>query len=400
MASLRTAALAGVAWAGMLVFGVVIALIGAVMPVLSEQIGFGLGDVGRLFLAMNAAMLATSLFAGPAMDRFGLKTPLTLGAWIVAIALWAIAGASRLADLLPAVVALGIGGGALNAGTNTLVADLHDDPKRKSAALNVLGVFYGFGALLLPMSIGALLARAGIDGLLYTAAALCVVIGMATAVLRFPAAKQGHAWTPAQVPRLLREPLVLALAFLLFFESGNEFVLGGYVAAFFTRELHVSVGGASYLLGVYWAALMLSRLLLSRAVLRFGAERVIIAGALVAAAGALLLGAAPSPWPALAGVVITAFALGGIFPTVLGLAGAAFPDRSGTVFGILFTVGLTGGMVMPWLAGQLAESAGLRNVFALAAGNFAAVALLGALARRFSIVRLARPHSSRDTLRT
>lgn len=380
----RTAALDGTAWAGMFVFGIVMALIGAVIPVLSEQIGFGLGDVGRLFLVMNATMLATSLFVGPAMDRFGIKAPLVLGAWVVAVALWAIAGALRFADLVPAVVGLGFGGGALNAGTNTLVADLHEDPVRKASALNVLGVFFGFGALFLPMSIGALLRHVGLSGLLLSAAALCLVIGLAAAVLRFPPAKQGHGWAPAQVPQLLRDPLVLALAFLLFFESGNEFILGGYAAAFLTHELRVPIAGASYLLGAYWAVLMLSRLVLARIVDRFGAHRVVVLGALAAAAGALIVGASPTASIAVIGILLTAAALAGIFPTVLGLAGTAFPQRSGTVFGILFTIGLTGGMTMPWLAGQVAESAGLRTVLALAAANFVAVAILGALARRAS----------------
>jgi fucose permease len=378
----RTAALDRTAWAGMFVFGIVMALIGAVMPVLSEQIGFGLGDVGRLFLVMNATMLATSLFVGPAMDRFGIKAPLVIGAWVVAAALWAIAGASRFADLVPAVVGLGFGGGALNAGTNTLVADLHEDPVRKASALNVLGVFFGFGALFLPMSIGALLRHVGLPGLLLSAVALCLVIGLAAAVLRFPPAKQGRGWAPAQIPQLLRDPLVLALAFLLFFESGNEFILGGYAAAFLTHELRVPIAGASYLLGAYWAVLMLSRLLLARVVRRFGAHRVVVLGALAAAAGALIVGASPTASIAVIGILLTAAALAGIFPTVLGLAGTAFPQRSGTVFGILFTIGLTGGMTMPWLAGQVAESAGLRTVLAFAAANFVAVAILGALARR------------------
>jgi fucose permease len=380
----QTAALDGVAWGGMFVFGVVMALIGAVMPVLSQHIGFGLGDVGRLFLVMNGTMLVTSLVVGPAMDRLGIKAPLALGAWIVAVALWAIAGASRFADLLPAIVGLGLGGGALNAGTNTLVADLHDDPVRKAGALNVLGVFFGFGALFLPLSIGALLVHVGLAGLLLAAAALCVIIGLTAVVLPFPAAKQERGWAPSQIPQLARDPLVLALAFLLFFESGNEFVLGGYVAAFLTRELSVSIAGASYLLGVYWAVLILSRLLLGRAVRRFGANRVVVLGALAAAAGAVIIAAAPTAVVAVIGIVLTSAALAGIFPTVLGLAGTAFPTRSGTVFGILFTVGLTGGMTMPWLAGQLAESAGLRMVLALAAANFVAVATFGALAQRFN----------------
>ena len=378
----RFGMLDAIAYAGMFVFGIVMALLGAVMPVLAERLSLGLDDVGTLFLVMNAMMLAASLVVGPSIDRFGLKAPLAIGATIVALALVAVARASRLGDLLAAVALLGLGGGALNASTNTLVADLHDDPDEKAAALNVLGVFFGFGALLLPFSVGALLSRAGLPALLIAAAVLCAATAIAAATLRFPAAKQAHAWPFADMRRFIRMPLVLALAFLLFLQSGNEFVLGGYVATFLTKDLAMTVERASYLLAAYWAAIMVARITLSWALPRFGAHRIVLGGALFASAGAILIALAETPALAAAGVLVTGAALAGIFPTVLGVAGAAFREHSGTVYGILFTVALTGGMTMPWLAGNLAAAAGLRAVFLLAAANFIAIASLNTVATR------------------
>ncbi len=378
----RLTVLDTLAFAGIFVFGIVMALLGAVVPVLSTQLAFGLEDVGLLFLVMNGAMLVASLLVGPATDRVGMKGPIALGALLVGVALLAIARASRFGDLLPAVAALGFGGGALNASTNTLVADLHDDPETKAAALNLLGVFFGIGALLLPFSIGALLARAGLAGLLLAAAGLCGVLALVAAVARFPRPKQAHGWPLAGVRRLLGIPLVLAMASLLFFESGNEFMLGGYFSTFLAQDLAVPVDRASYLLACYWAGMMVSRLVLSRVLLRLDAHRVVLVGAVLAAAGTLAVALATSTGVAVVGIIVTGFALGGIFPTVLGVAGAAFPGHSGTVFGLLFTAALTGGTALPTLAGHLAASAGLRAVFLLVTVNFALVALLNEVARR------------------
>ena len=379
----RLTVLDALAFAGMLVFGIVMALLGAVMPIVSERLAFGLGDIGTLFLAMNAAMLAASLVVAPAADRFGTKGPVALGALLVAFALVAIARASRFGDLLPAVACLGFGGGALNATTNILVADLHDDPESKASALNLLGMFFGFGALLLPFGIGALLSTVGLAGLLSAAALLCLVIALVATLARFPAPKQAHGRPLAGMRRFLRLPLVLAMAFLLFFQSGNEFMLGAYFTTFLTRELGVAVAPASYLLAGYWAAMMTARLLLSRFVLRFGAQAVVFRGAVLAAGGALAVASATGAPAAVGGILITGAALAGIFPTVLGIAGAAFPGHSGTVFGILFTVALTGGTVLPPLAARLGASAGLRAVFVLVAVDFVVVALLSGLVRRF-----------------
>ena len=45
------------AWAGMFVFGIVMAILGRILPSLFERIGFGAGAAGNLFLTMNFAML-------------------------------------------------------------------------------------------------------------------------------------------------------------------------------------------------------------------------------------------------------------------------------------------------------------------------------------------------------
>ena len=380
----NVALLDGIAFAGMFVFGIVMALLGAVMPSLSTRLSLGLDNVGTLFLVTNGAMLATSVVVGPAIDRYGIKAPLAAGGFLVALSLVLLVNASRFRELLPAVAVLGIGGGALNASTNTLVADLHDDPVRKAAALNILGVFFGFGALLLPFSIGALLSRVGLGALLAATAALCAVIGLAALLMRFPPAKQAHGWLFADMRQFVRLPFVLALAFLLFFQSGNEFILGGYFATFLTQQLAVPVGTASYLLAAYWASIMVSRVLLSRVLLRLGPHRIVLGGAILAAAGALAVAAAQTTSTAVVGILVTGLALAGIFPTVLGVAGAAFREHSGTVFGVLFTAALTGGMTMPWVAGNLAARFELRTVFLLAAANFGAIAVLSGISKRLT----------------
>ena len=382
VAPLRRDALGAVARAGMFVFGIVIALFGAVMPVLLDRLSLGLADVGLVFLVTNGAMLGASVIVGPAMDRVGMKAPLVLGALLVASALVAIAYVPTLRALLAAAAALGFGGGMLNAGTNTLVADLYDDPAAKASALNILGAFYGVGALLLPASVGALLSLVGLVPLMGTAAALCAVTAAATAALAFPVPKQARGVPLAQVRRFLGAPLVALLAGLLFFESGNEFLLGGYFSTCATGVLGMPVERASYLLAGYWAAITLARLVLSRIVLLAGTYPVLLGGAVVASAGAIAVAMAHDGTLATIGILVTGLALAGIFPTVLGLAAAAFPNHSGTVFGILFTAALTGGMTLPWLAGHLAAAAGLRAVFVMAAGSFLAVAGFIAIARR------------------
>jgi fucose permease len=374
--------LSAVAYAGMFVFGIVMALLGAIMPALQSELGFAVADIGTLFLFMNLFMLVTSLLLGVVMDRFGMKVPLTLGPMAVVAALVLITQASTYSALLPAVACLGVGGAAVNGASNTLIADLHPDARRKNSALNVLGIFFGFGALLLPFTLGTLVSAVGMTGLLLSTAVLCAFVGAYAAMPRFPAPKQPRKLPVAEMPRFLRMRVVLALAFLLFFQSGNEFLLGGYFTTYLTRDLQTSAQSASYFLAGYWTALMVTRVALSRILLRYDGHIVILISALGAACAAFAVGYSSQPWAAGAAMMMTGAALSGIFPTVLGLAGADFQEHSGTVFGILFAIALTGGMSMPWAGGYLAQTVGLSWVFFLAAANFVGIALMNEVSRR------------------
>lgn len=353
---IRAGWLSGAAYAGMFGFGIVMALLGAILPVISLRLHFDLAQAGNLFLVMNGAMLATTLALGPALDRFGMKPAMVVAPLFVAASLGLIAGAGTFNGLIAAVVLLGIGGGALNQATNTLIADLHVDASRKSAALNLLGVFFGFGALFIPFTIGSLLEALGLNSILYAAVLLAVVPAAVSVAPAFPAPQQREGVPVAQVLRYARQPLVMVFAFLLFFESGNEFLLGGYITTFLTRNLGATVSTASYLLAGYWGALMLGRIVLSRILLRVRGETLILASALgVAASVALLIFSTSLPIAA-AATVLLGFSIAAVFPTVLGLAGSRYAGHSGTVFGILIGVALVGGMSLPWLAGRVSQS--------------------------------------------
>jgi MFS transporter, FHS family, glucose/mannose:H+ symporter len=366
------------AYSGMFVFGIVMALLGAILPALSERLHFAVADIGTLFLIMNFAMLICSLALGLAMDRFGMKPPLALGPLLVAAALVLIAYAQAFSDLFPAVALLGIGGGAVNGAANTLVADLHEDPRKKSAALNLVGVFFGFGALFLPFTIGALLARFSLATLLLAASLLCAAAGIYSLSLRYPPPKQAHRLPVADMPRFLRSPLVLIFAALLFFESGVEFTLGGFISTYLTHDMaSSSVSMASWILAGYWAAVILSRTILSRIAAGTDPFRILLFCSLGACLGALVAATAPLGGIATFGIWLTGWSLAGIYPAVLAIAGARFQSHSGTVFGILFAIALMGGMIVPWLSGQVAAMAGLRWVLGLVSGCFAAIVALG-----------------------
>jgi fucose permease len=372
------------AFGGMFLFGIVVALLGAVLPLVSAPLGLDLGGVGNLFLVMNGAMLAASLALGPVLDHYGFRGVLAGGPLLIAAALVLVAQAGAPGTLTGAVALLGLGGAAVNNATNTLVADLHEDPKEKSAALNRLGVFFGFGALFLPFLIGAMVDTLGLAAILVAAAATSLLVSVFSASLRYPPPKQAQGLRLSDALSVLRHPVVPVLGVLLLFQSGNEFLLGGYLTTFLTGETGATVQAASWVLAGYWATVMVVRALLGRLLVRVEGERLVPVMAALAAAALVVAVAAPAFPVAAASLLFAAAALAGIFPTVLGIAGAQIEGRTGTVFGVLFTFALTGAMTIPWVAGHVAAASGVRAVFVLGAAGFVAVAVLARRASRLT----------------
>jgi fucose permease len=365
-------------------FGIVMALLGAILPLLVSRLHFDLSEAGGLFLAMSAAMLVTTLLLGPVLDHFGIRSTMIVAPLFVAVAVALIAGVSSSQILVLGVILLGAGGGALNQATNTLIADLHEDSRAKNAALNTLGVFFGFGALFIPFTIGSLLTSLGMRNILYCAIPLILIPTALSIALPYPAPKHAGSIRLRNVIQLASRPLVLAFACLLFFESGNEFTLGGYLSTYLTRDLQSPVTLASYALAGYWGALMIARVILGRVLLKVGGELLIRWSAIAVACCVVALALARGPLLAAALEVLLGFCMAAIFPTVLGVAGTRHHGDLGTLFGILIGIALIGGMTVPWLAGQVANQHGVRAALWIPAAGAIAILLCQLLAERLA----------------
>ena len=398
MAAPKTPAAAGAAgvgrlqfsaWAGMFVFGIVMAILGAILPSLFERVGFGAGAAGNLFLTMNFAMLLATLFFGPVVDRFGFKAVLAVAALLVAAAFLVLSRASTYGLVLGAAVVLGLGGGALNGGTNALTSDLHDG-ERRGAALNVLGIFFGFGALFVPFLIGTLRQALGLGRILALATFLSLVPFVIYVVLSFPRAKHAQGFPIKDAAALARNPLLWLTGFILFFESANEFTVGGWISSHLQTTFGIAASAAALVLAGYWAAIMAGRLVSSRLVRRVRSESLILASAVLSLAAALLMALAPSGAAAAAGAVLIGAGFAAIYPTTLAIVGANFAAFSGTAFSVVIALGLVGGMLAPWLAGKIAQASSLRRGFVIPVVNCAMIIVL-TLVVRLKTAKTARP---------
>jgi FHS family glucose/mannose:H+ symporter-like MFS transporter len=349
---IRSFRLMSSACAGMFVFGIVMAILGAILPTLFSEIQFNKSEAGNLFFTMNLAMLVMSLLFGPVVDRFGFKIFLAICSVLVAFSFFLLTTATNYAIVLIAAIILGFGGGGLNGGTNALASDIH--PERRSAALNLLGIFFGFGALTIPFLIGALLGQLGLDPILMLATFLSLIPFILFVSFPFPKPKHEQGFPLLEAKKVIRHPLLWLCGLLLFFQSGNEFTTGGWISTYLNEHFGLTPTIASFLLAGYWAAIMSGRLVSSRIVKFVKNEKLILGSAFLSLFAAILVVAAPSKELSSLGVILLGLGFAAIFPTTLAIVGEAFPSLTGTAFGVIFVIAIMGGMLSPWLAGKVA----------------------------------------------
>jgi fucose permease len=370
------------AYLGMLIFGIVLTTLGAVLPSVIERFGIDKAAAGTLFLLMSFGILAGSLVFGPLVDRYGYKWLLVVSAALIFFGLEGIAFAPSMGALRTAVLLIGFGGGVINGGVNALVADISAEGER-GAAISLLGVFFGVGAVGVPFALGMFLGNSSYTAII--AGVGVVVLGALAfiAVTHFPTPKQPQGFPIAEGARLLRDPVLLLFGFMLFLESGVELTVGGWTATFFSDELGVTGERALVFLSLYWLGMMLARLVLGAVLRRTPPARVLLSCIGVALVGALLMLGSRGLAPAAAGVFLLGVGFAATFPVVLGFVGDRYAHLSGTAFSIVFVMALTGGMLLPYATGVLGATYGLRTSFLVVPiALVGIVVLLGVVSRR------------------
>jgi MFS transporter, FHS family, glucose/mannose:H+ symporter len=343
----------------MLVFGIVLAILGTVfgLPAMRARLQMSLAQQGTLFLLLYLGIFIASLVVGPLIDHVGNKVNLLASCLIVAAAMALFAQAHSFTTASTAAILLGIGGGGLNTCSNVLVSDLFAE--RRGPMLNLLGIFFGVGALSIPLLAASIEGNFTMPQLFSFCALLATACTLWCAAISFPPAKTTQAFAWRELLEVTKCDGVLLLAFILFAESGNEACIAGWTSTF------VDVRGyaprtATLVLAAYWAGLMLSRLLAARLLRKIRKSQLVMLAAFLSLAGCALLLCARSLMLLFVGTALIGLSYGPIFPTALAVAGDRYSQRAGTVFGLLFSIALLGGMLFPWSVGQVSQRIGVR----------------------------------------
>ncbi len=352
----------------MFVFGVVLLLMGSLLPSLrvSNARAGGLGSFPLI------GILTATILIGPILDKVGAKPLLAAGLALIAAAMALLPSLASYPAMAAAALVYGLGGGILNTATNAAISDL--SASGRGVALNLLGFSFSLGAVTAPllMSVGA--TNSSVSLVVRALALAPAVVLVFILALRFPS--PAHAGTSLHsLMKVLYHPLVWMFGALLFFESGSENCMFVWAGRLVGDALHVATQRADLALVALSVALGAGRLLAALWLRWLSSRNMLLLSAATTIAGAVVVLVGKTLGGMGAGFAVLGLGMSAIFPTTLGLAGDRFPDQTGTVFGAVMTVALVGGASGPLVGGWAASSSPEKVlVIPLVAG--AAVAIL------------------------
>lgn len=362
------------AFLAMLVFGIVMAVLGSVLPSVIAKFDISMVNAGSLFLLMSLGMLVGSLLFGPVVDRYGYKGLMVVCATLIFAGIEGIALAPSVAFLKGALILVGFAGGAINGGANALVADISGE--NRGSGLSFLGVFFGIGAFSVPFILGSLLGYFSYETLISSVGFLVLIPMAFFTIIRFPASKHHQGFPVADGLKLFKEKTLILFGALLFIQSGLEMIISGWSATFFYDTLQIDARQSVFLLSAYWFALMIARIALGNFLKPDNQHMALYVSMGISLVGTLLMITSSGIITAVAGLVITGFGFAAAFPLILAFVGDSYSKLSGTAFSLVLAMGLLGGMLFPWLTGIMAEIFGLRMALLIAPASIVSAIIL------------------------
>jgi MFS transporter, FHS family, glucose/mannose:H+ symporter len=358
----------------MMLFGITMVVVGTINNYLTVEFGAGKVLIGYYAAILALGVLAGTLAFGPIADHYGYKPVMLAGVVLVAAGLAGVTASGSLQAVPWFFFLTGAGGGMLNGVTNVVVARIF--PENNSAYLSLLGVFYGGGALGLPL-ITSLMLENGYSYrfILTSVASLLLVPFIMVLLLKFPKPQRSKAIPFKLYAGFFTKKAILLPGFFLFFQSGIEAIVPVWAPVYLSETHNAGYDKALYAITAAALGMLLARLVLSRILQKKPPHKVLMVSLLIMTAAIIMLQVAGSLTSGLIAMGIIGVGMAAAFPVMMGYTADFFPEDSGTAFSIVIAIALVGNMILNAITGYVLEIAGTR-MFILMLAIFAAALII------------------------
>ncbi len=349
------------AFAGFFLAGLLMSLLGAILPAWGYTLRSDFSAAGRHFFAMAAGILVSVSLSNRIVPRRGASFALALGSGIACAALFYLAAVSPPAASgwrSVGLFLLGVASGMLLNGLFHAVSPHYRH--NPAATVNIAGALF---------VLGGLAAALFVAGAFYVYTVASTVFLLALVPGFFTVAFSRRAFPHRAGPREVnwrvaledfRSPSAVLFALLLFVQSGNEWSLAGWLAIFLIHRIGANPASALLLLALYWFSLLAGRVTAQAFLPRISHARMLLPSVLAAMFGCLILSFTNNWFGAVLGVLSVGGGFATIYPLVVEKIGIRFPYFHPTLFNGIFSLAMAGGLLAPWTLGLAADRWGIR----------------------------------------
>ena len=333
------------------IYGMIAAMLGTILPDLSDRFHLSPSQNGTIAFAQALGLILASLAVGPLLDDEGKKVGLVLGLAFISIVLFALPRSSGFKSIAFLLFLLGVGGGIVVTGANSLVSDVSES--HRATALNLVNLFFGLGAFATPFIAANLFGRNWVR-LCYTIATLTVVTLAFHAITPMPGPTGSGRLVLTDVAPALGRPLLFMVGLFLFLYVGCEVGIWNWLVRHLIAQ-GIPERKALNILSVGFAlGMLIGRAGVLPILSRVPAITVTMTGSAAMAVTTFLMLRTTRPAVALVLVFLAGLSMAPVFPTTLAIVGDAFPRMTGTAIGFVITCGWTGLAVSSRIIGFIA----------------------------------------------
>ena len=364
--------------------GICFIVIGAVSEELKSVLGFTNAQIGSMVSALFFTSMIVQVFIGMLVDKFGYKPFAILGFGVVTLSMFLLAVASSFAAAMFASILLGVGAMCVNTVGNTLIPVVLFDGKDPARASNFGNAFFGLGLVVTPLLPVFIMGTLGLGYAvaLSVIGALSLIFLIFAVTTKYPEVATGYRVSMAF--KLLGKASVLLAALALICYISLESSMNTWLKPLMTElyggdTMPGAITRASLVLSLFGISMMVGRFITStiKNLTSIGV-RLIVIMSIISIVAILMLKGTSSTAIAILGVIVVGLAFAPIFPTIVGVTFSKFqPNLYGSIFGIIFAVGLLGGTFVPKIIGDLAEGKTVQESLMIAV---VMAALLGVVA--------------------
>jgi FHS family glucose/mannose:H+ symporter-like MFS transporter len=328
-------------------------IFGAVLPELLAHYDHSYSGGGLLvFLEFGGFLLG--VLAMPALiRRLSRRRTITLAFIFLFVAMVAIALLPPWSFVICLTFIAGVAFGLVESSISTFVLIAAKD--QQAVAFSKLEVFFGLGALIMPVVSSLLIA----GGLWKYAFLLLGISALATGIIwsklslgehdELLAHKADRSKKADQIPVLSRSSLLfLTLLMIVFFlYVGMENTIVNFLPSIFKDQLHASSSVSTLAVTAYWVAMVVGRLfagVLAEKMTYFRYLAVSFAGSLLTV---LVWVFSTNLWSSFAVILLLGLFMSGMFAVALIYANQLLPGRTEQTTSALIAAGGLGGSILP-----------------------------------------------------